>query len=70
MKPDRKAEGWRWIEQAEADRQGLQLLFEGGSYHLACFIAQQVAEKALKAYIYAQGEEFVNCQTRLNRSAI
>jgi len=59
MKPDRKAEGMRWLEQAEADRHGLQLLFDGGSYHLACFIAQQVAEKALKAYLYAQGEEFV-----------
>lgn len=59
MKPDRKAEGMRWLEQAEADRHGLQLLFDGGSYHLACFIAQQVAEKALKAYLYARGEEFV-----------
>ncbi len=59
MKPDRKAEGLRWFEQAEADRRGLQLLFDGGSYHLACFIAQQVAEKALKAFLYAQGEEFV-----------
>ena len=49
----------RWLEQADADRKGLQLLFEGGSYHLSCFIAQQVAEKALKAYLYAQGEEFV-----------
>jgi HEPN domain-containing protein len=35
------------------------LLFNGGSYHLACFVGQQVAEKALKAFMYAQGEEFV-----------
>jgi HEPN domain-containing protein len=47
------------LEQAEADRYGAQLLFDGGSYHLACFVAQQVAEKALKAFIYAQGEELV-----------
>ena len=59
MRPDRKAEGLRWLEQAEADRHGVQLLFDGGSYHLACFIAQQVAEKALKAFLYAKGEEFV-----------
>jgi len=26
---------------------------------LACFLAQQVAEKALKAFLYAQGEEIV-----------
>jgi HEPN domain-containing protein len=59
MKPDSKSEGLRWLEQAEADRKGAQLLFDGGSYHLACFVGQQVAEKTLKAFIYAQGEEFV-----------
>jgi HEPN domain-containing protein len=59
MKPDAKSEGLRWLEQAEADRRGAQLLLDGASYHLACFVAQQVAEKVLKAFIYAQGEEFV-----------
>lgn len=59
MKRDAYAEGSRWLEQAEADRHGAQLLFDGESYHLACFVAQQVAEKALKAFIYAQGEELV-----------
>ena len=49
----------RWLEQAEADRRGAQLLFDGASYHLACFVAQQVAEKAIKAFLYAQGEEIV-----------
>jgi len=59
MKRDSKAEGLRWLEQAEADRKGAQLLFDGGSYHLACFVGQQIAEKAIKAFLYAQGEEFV-----------
>jgi len=59
MKRDAMAEGLRWIEQAEADRKGAKLLFDGGSYHLACFVGQQIAEKALKAFLYAQGEEFV-----------
>ena len=59
MMRNAKTEGLRWLEQAEADRKGVQLLFDGGSYHLACFVSQQVAEKALKAFIYAQGEEFV-----------
>jgi HEPN domain-containing protein len=59
MKRDARSEGLRWLEQAEADRKGVQLLLDGGSYHLACFVAQQVAEKTLKAFIYAQGEEFV-----------
>lgn len=30
-----------------------------GGYHIACFLSQQVAEKALKAFLYAQGEEVV-----------
>lgn len=59
MKRDPLTEGLRWLEQARADRTGAQLLFDGGSYHLACFVGQQVAEKALKAFIYAQGEELV-----------
>ena len=59
MKRNVKSEAMRWLEQAEADRKGAQILFDGGSYHLACFVGQQVAEKALKAFIYAQGEEFV-----------
>jgi len=59
MKREAAVEGLRWLEQAEADRKGAQLLLDGGSYHLACFVGQQVTEKALKAFIYAQGEEFV-----------
>ena len=59
MKREARSEGLRWLEQAQEDRRGAQLLLEGASYHLACFVAQQVAEKALKAFIYAQGEEFV-----------
>ena len=52
MRPDARGEGSRWLEQAEADRRGAQLLFDGQSYYLACFVVQQVAEKALKAFIY------------------
>lgn len=59
MRRDPSTEGRRWLEQAEADREGARLLFAGGSYHLACFVAQQVTEKAIKAFLYAQGEEFV-----------
>jgi HEPN domain-containing protein len=59
MRLDAHNQGERWLAQAEADRHGAQLLFDGQSYHLACFVAQQIAEKALKAFLYAQGEEFV-----------
>ena len=40
-----KSEGWRWLERAGADRRGVQLLFDGASYHLACFVAQQAADQ-------------------------
>ena len=59
MRRDARAEGRRWLEQAEADREGARLLFEGGSYHLACFIAQQIAAKTVQAFLYAQDEELV-----------
>jgi HEPN domain-containing protein len=59
MKDDVQKQGRRWLAQAEADRKGGQLLLDGGSYHLACFISQQDAERALKAFLYAQGEELV-----------
>ena len=58
-KRDARSEGLRWLEQAEADRKGACLLFEGGSYHLACFVAQQIAEKALMAFLYGHGEGLV-----------
>ncbi len=52
-------EGKRWMEQAEEDLRWAKDLAERGGYHLACFLAQQVGEKALKAFLYAQGEEIV-----------
>ncbi|NSW83110.1 MAG: HEPN domain-containing protein [Syntrophothermus sp.] len=52
-------EGLRWLEQANEDLKWVQLLAREGGYHLACFLSQQVVEKALKAFLYAQGEELV-----------
>ena len=52
-------EGMRWLEQAIEDLRWCQDLAERGGYHIACFLAQQVGEKALKAFAYAQGEEIV-----------
>lgn len=59
MKRTPLEEGKRWLDQARADLQGGEALLAAESYHLACFVAQQVAEKALKAFLYAQGEEYV-----------
>lgn len=59
MPRDALQEGRRWLEQAEADRRGAQVLLDGEVFHLVCFVGQQVAEKAVKAFLYAAGEELV-----------
>jgi HEPN domain-containing protein len=56
----RTNDDWRrWLEQAENDLRWAHHLLDAGAYHLACFLAQQVAEKALKALLYWHGEELV-----------
>ncbi|MBC7228349.1 MAG: HEPN domain-containing protein [Thermoflexales bacterium] len=52
-------EGTRWLDQANEDLRWAHHLIREGGYYLACFLAQQSAEKALKAFLYAQGEEVV-----------
>lgn len=52
-------EGRRWLEQAEEDLRWTVALADQGAHHLACFLAQQVVEKAIKGFLYAQGEEVV-----------
>jgi HEPN domain-containing protein len=47
------------LKQAHQDLHWSRHLAEQGAYHLACFLSQQVAEKALKAFLYAQGDELV-----------
>ena len=59
MRGDPKAEGSRWLEQAREDLRWAELLAREGGFHVACFLAQQVAEKALKAYLYGAGEPIV-----------
>ena len=52
-------EGTRWLDQAQEDLKWTKDLAERGGYHIACFLAQQVGEKAVKGFLYAQGEEIV-----------
>ena len=52
-------EGMRWLEQAKEDLRWTLDLAERGGFHIACFLAQQVGEKALKAFAFSQGEEIV-----------
>jgi len=59
MKPDPRQEGRRWLLQAEQDLKDAKYSFEGKRFHLACFLSQQAAEKALKAFLYTKREENV-----------
>lgn len=59
MRREPEAEGKRWLEQAKEDLKWVKDPAQRGGYYLACFLAQQVGEKTLKAYLYAQGEEIV-----------
>ncbi len=59
MRKEPVDEGRRWLEQASEDLKWATELAERGGYHIACFLAQQVAEKALKGFLYARGEELV-----------
>jgi HEPN domain-containing protein len=59
MRRDAVEEGRRWLEQAQEDLRWARDLAERGGYHVACFLSQQVGEKAVKGFLYAQGEEIV-----------
>lgn len=49
-------EAERWLRQAEYDQRAAQLNHDNGFYAWACFLSQQAAEKALKAFLYDLGE--------------
>ena len=59
MRQSNIEQGKRWLEQAWEDLKWAEDLAERGGYHIACFLSQQVGEKALKAFLYAEGEEIV-----------
>ncbi len=57
--PNHLAEGARWLRQAKQDMDDAAFLREGSRFNLACFMGQQAAEKAVKAYLYHRGVEDV-----------
>ena len=59
MKPDFRHEATRWLGQAERDLDDALFLETGNRFNSCCFLAQQAAEKAIKAFLYLQGAEFV-----------
>jgi HEPN domain-containing protein len=57
MRKDPLNEAKRWLTQAKAELRDAQYLLEGERYYLALFLAQQSAEKALKAFLFFHEEE-------------
>ena len=56
---DLKNESRRWWKQALSDFELLSAVRKAGKYDACCFLSQQTAEKALKAYLFSQGEELI-----------
>jgi HEPN domain-containing protein len=57
MQRDAMREARRWLDQAVRDLDDARYNLAGGRHNLACFVAQQAAEKALKAFLIAKDEE-------------
>ena len=52
----REREARRWWRQARRDLESADIIARHDRHEVACFLAQQAAEKGLKAFLYAQGE--------------
>lgn len=52
-------EAKRWFLQGIQDLDDARFNLSGGRYNIACFLAQQSAEKVLKAYLLMQGADQV-----------
>ena len=57
--PDYLSEANRWLRQALQDLDDAGFAREGGRFNLACFLGQQAAEIAVKAYLYHRRVEDV-----------
>ncbi len=57
MRRDPKEEATRWLAQAEEEWKDAKALLQRKRFYLSLFLAQQSAEKALKAFIYYKEEE-------------
>lgn len=55
----RKKEARRWFLQGQQDLEDARFNLSGKRYNVACFLAQQAAEKALKSFLIYKGAEEV-----------
>ncbi len=47
------------LKEAKEDLISAKILFDAERYYLVCYLAQQIAEKALKSVIYFNKEDLV-----------
>jgi HEPN domain-containing protein len=59
MRPDPAREYRRWLKQAESDLDDARYSMAGDRHSLACFLSQQAAEKAVKAFPCLRGSELI-----------
>jgi len=59
MRRSNQEEASRWLKTAKYELESTLDLIKAERYPLACFVAQQSAEKALKAFLYFVGEGLV-----------
>lgn len=55
-----KENGLRWLKQAEHNFIVTKTNLENNYFSDTCFMAEQTAQVALKAFLYYKGERFVN----------
>jgi len=55
-----KENGLRWLRQAEHNFQVAKKHIKDNDFSDVCFMAEQTAQVALKAFLYFKGERFVN----------
>ena len=52
-------EAKRWLSQAQYDIEVAKRMLEQEIYSYSCFLCEQAAQKALKAYLYFEGKRYV-----------
>ncbi len=55
MKRSPEEDSERWLQQALHDLDDAKFVLGGSRYNVACFLAQQAAEKFIKAFLYGKG---------------
>lgn len=55
-----KQNALRWLREAENTLRQVQHAIDQKDYNVACFLAEQSAQKSLKAVLYGDGSRFVN----------